>query len=70
MYEDFSSFIKAKGFRTLEIVLDKPSGTIRSYSSVNLIPRAHWPDLMLAYPELGLQSLLDMERAAKSRTAA
>lgn len=63
----FSQFIKAKGFETLAVVLSCPLGTIYSYSSKNLVPRHQWPDLLLAFPELGLTDLMRMEIAGKER---
>ena len=59
----FSEFISRKGAKALALALNCPIGTIYGYSSYGFIPRKRWPDLLLAFPELGLSDLLGMESA-------
>jgi len=61
----FHDWIRAKGQKTLAIVLCQKPATIRGWSSRNVIPRDSWPDIMIAYPEIGLNDLLKMEEASK-----
>ena len=58
-------WIRAKDPKKLAVVLVEDYGTIRSWSSRNAIPRNKWPDILKAYPELGLNDLLAMEQVAK-----
>lgn len=69
-YADFSAFIKAKGFEALANLLGKELGTIYSYASRNRIPRERWPELLIAYPDLGMNDLLEMEKASPARQQA
>jgi hypothetical protein len=59
----FAEFIRQKGVQSLSVALSCPVGTIYGYSSYGAIPRKRWPDLLLAYPELGLSDLMQMEAA-------
>ena len=67
--EDFPAFIGQKGVKTLSLVLNASEDTIYTWRSRRMVPRAHWPELLLAYPELGLRDLLEME-AARERADA
>lgn len=67
MQEDFKSWIDAKGGRKLAQKLGLPENTVYSWSHRNLIPRNVWPDIILAYSEVGLNDLLDMERVSGAR---
>lgn len=60
-------WIKAKGPQTLAVALEEKYGTIRSWSSRNAIPRDKWPDILKAYPEVGLNDLLAMEATARGQ---
>ena len=59
-------WIRAKSPQTLAVVLKEKHGTIRSWSSRNVIPRDKWPEIMKEYPEVGLNDLLAMEQARGS----
>lgn len=65
----FAEFIRQKGPRALSVALDCPLGTIYGYSSYGSIPRKRWPDLLVAYPELGLSDLLRMEGISQRQKA-
>ncbi len=58
-------WIKQKGPQTLGVVLGEKYATIRGWSSRNVIPRDKWPEILQAYPEMGLKDLLSMESAAR-----
>lgn len=59
-------WIRSKSPQTLAVVLGERYGTIRSWSSRNAIPRDKWPEILKAYPEVGLNDLLAMEEAGRS----
>lgn len=61
----FAEFIRAKGLKSISSTLNTPENTIYTWVSRRSIPRAVWPELLLAYPELGLNDLLGMEAAGK-----
>lgn len=63
-FTTFPDFIRAKGLDTICSVCEAQPGTIRSYLSRGWIPRDKWPELLKAFPELGLNDLLAMELAA------
>jgi hypothetical protein len=64
---NFPLFIKEKTPEKLGVVLAVPLSTIYSWVNRGAIPRDRWPDLMLAFPEVGLRDLLAMEAARKQR---
>lgn len=64
MQVDFKRWIDEKGGVKLAKKLSLPVNTIYSWSHRNVIPRNVWPDIILAYSEVGLNDLLAMERAA------
>ncbi len=64
---DFADFIREKGVNTISGVLNVALATTYQWVSRNHIPRERWPDLMLAYPELGLLALISMETKSKER---
>lgn len=59
---DFRTWIKAKTGVELAKKLSVPVDTVYSWAHRNVIPRSVWPDLILAYSEVGLNDLLTMER--------
>lgn len=62
----FPEFIEKKTPEALCATLGIPSlGTIYSWKSRGWIPRDVWPDLLLAYPEIGMRDLLAMETESK-----
>lgn len=67
MQADFKNWIEAKGGRKLAEKLGLPENTVYSWSHRNVIPRSVWPDVILAYSEVGLNDLLDMEKVSRSQ---
>jgi len=63
--QTFREWINGKGVSALHDVLKQREGTIRMWQTRNLIPRAVWPDILIAYPEVGMRDLIDMETRAK-----
>lgn len=61
----FRDWITHKTPQTLHDVLGYREGTIRMWSSRNVIPRGCWPDIQTAGLAT-LADLLDMERQSKS----
>jgi len=62
----FSEWIDLKTPQTLHIVLGKGIGAIRMWKHRGIIAREFWPDIMSAFPEIGLRDLLEMEAASKA----
>lgn len=62
----FVDFIKAKGVRRLAQSLETRESAIYVWANRGRIPRMVWPELLKAYPELGLNDLLAMEEAANA----
>ena len=60
----FAEWIEAKGPKTLQDVLGEELGTIRVWKHRNIIPRKAWPAILIMMPEVGLNDLLAMEKAA------
>lgn len=69
MQADFKSWIKSKGGRKLAEKLSVPEDTVYSWSHRNVIPRNVWPDVILAFSEVGLNDLLAMENASKDQVS-
>ncbi len=67
MQADFKSWIESKGGRKLAEKLGLSENTIYSWSHRNVIPRSVWPDVILAFSEVGLNDLLAMENASKAQ---
>ena len=63
--QDFRDLIESKGARTVQDAAGVARGTVDSWKSRRRIPRDVWPDLLLAFPELGLNDLIRMEGASK-----
>jgi hypothetical protein len=61
----FNQWIDSKGVAKVAENLSLPVGTIYSWYHRRTIPRRAWPDVLLAYAELGLNDLIAMERASK-----
>lgn len=66
MQTDFRGWIKTKTGVKLAETLNVPVDTVYSWAHRNVIPRSVWPDLILAYSEVGLNDLLTMERDSVS----
>lgn len=59
-------WIKGKGQINLAQTLKENAGTVRMWSSRNVLPRDKWPEILKAYPEVGLNDLLAMEAVSKN----
>lgn len=66
----FPELITQIGPRRMADGLNKPIGTIYSWSSYGKIPRLVWPDLIRVFPEVGMFELMRMEDEAKSNQGA
>ncbi len=44
-------------------------GTVDTWGSREIIPRKAWPDLMIAFPQLGMSDLIGSELAYKAAVA-
>jgi len=66
----FAEFIAKHGPKRLADRIERPIGTIYSWSSDNKIPRLVWPQIMLGFPEIGLHELMAMEAASKDEKRA
>lgn len=64
---DFAYFIAGKGVRALSDAINRPCNTIYGWTHWNYIPRDIWPELLITYPEIGLNDLLTWERSRKQR---
>lgn len=67
MQGDFKKWIEEKGGRKLAQRLGIPENTVYSWSHRNIIPRSVWPEIILAYSEVGLNDLLAMEERSNPR---
>lgn len=67
MHASFSDFIDAKGQDTICSALAWPPSTIRGFRAFRMIPRKRWPELLHAFPELGMSDLMRMETQARKR---
>lgn len=67
---NFSDFIKARGAERIAEIADVPINTVRQWVTRRRIPRDRWPELLTAFPEVGLPAFQAMESAAKSRRQA
>ncbi len=65
-YAGFGDFIAAKTPQTLHLVLNVPINTVYGWTHAGFVPRRHWPDILLAFPEVGLNDLLAMESARRA----
>lgn len=61
----FSDWIKTTGEPDIARKMGVAVGTVYSWASRNQIPRAVWPELLVAYRQLGLNDLLAMESASR-----
>lgn len=68
-YSDFSTLIKSKGDKAMADVLGKSELHVRVMRSRNHISRLNWPQLLLGFPELGMNDLLDMEKSSPPKSA-
>lgn len=69
MQTDFRGWIKTKTGVELAKKLNVPVDTVYSWAHRNVIPRNVWPDLILAYSEVGLNDLMSMERVSSVSVA-
>lgn len=61
----FNEWIDSKGVSKVAETLGLPLNTIYSWYHRKSIPRRAWPDIILAFAELGLSDLIAMEAASK-----
>jgi len=62
----FADFLKKQGYGRVADILGVKEVAVRSMASRNYISKEHWPDLLLAVPELGLSDLRNMETQSKA----
>jgi hypothetical protein len=60
-----SELIAAKGILKIADAIKARPGTVKQWKTRNKIPRDHWPELTKAFPDLTLDKLLKVERAAQ-----
>ena len=65
MQATFREWIKEKGAGRLASLLGLTNDAVYSWSHRNIIPRSVWPELILAFSEMGLNDFLAMEAASK-----
>lgn len=61
----FNEWVKSKGVEKVAEKLKVRPGTVYSWVSRGVIPRSVWPDILVAFGEVGLSDLLRMEAASK-----
>lgn len=61
----FNEWVKSKGVEKVAEKLEVRHGTVYSWVSRGVIPRSVWPDILVAFGEVGLSDLLAMEAASK-----
>lgn len=59
-----ADLIATKGISTIASKLKLRHGTVKQWKTRNKIPRDHWPEISRAFPELTIEKLLKVERAA------
>lgn len=65
MQTDFREWIKGQTVEKVAEKLNVEANTVYSWSHRNRIPYKLWPEVVLAFSEIGLNDLLDMEDAAR-----
>jgi len=65
MQATFKEWLECKGAGKVAETLKLEPNTVYSWAHRNVIPRKVWPDIILAYSEIGLNDLLNMEAASK-----
>lgn len=58
-----TELIAEKGETAIADATGAPVGTVRVWKSRNRIPRAVWPELMIAFPDLSAERLKEIEGA-------
>lgn len=69
MSETTAEFIEAKGAEVIAERLRVEVGTVRVWKHRKSIPRATWPELIEAFPELTLDRLKAMEGRSPTQDA-
>ncbi|MGE5500600.1 MAG: hypothetical protein ACM3W4_01595 [Ignavibacteriales bacterium] len=59
-----AQIIDAKGAAAFAEGVQKPLGTVRVWKTRNSFPRHAWPEITAAFPDLTIEKLLELERAA------
>lgn len=62
----FNEWIKSKGIKEVSDSLGVPPATTYSWMRRRAIPRSVWPDIVLKFAELGINDLIEMERASEA----
>lgn len=62
----FNEWIKSKGIEKVSTALGVPHATTYSWMRRRTIPRAVWPAIVLKFAELGINDLIEMERASEA----
>jgi hypothetical protein len=57
-----SEIIDKKGAAAIATAAGVPIGTVRVWKVRNQIPRARWPELIKAFPDLTMDRLIKSER--------
>lgn len=60
----FNEWIKSKGVEKVSDTLGVPAATTYSWMRRRTIPRNAWPEIVLKFAELGINDLVEMERAS------
>lgn len=67
---NFADFIRARGIERVAEVTGAETMAVYQWVSRKRIPRDKWPELMTAFPEVGLPALVAMEERSKMRKSA
>jgi len=62
----FNEWIRSKGIEKVSVSLGVPVATTYSWMRRRAIPRSVWPDIVLKFAELGINDLMEMERASEA----
>jgi hypothetical protein len=68
-FMNFSDFIRARGIEAVMAVTGASARQVQQWITRRDIPREHWPELLTAYPEVGLPMFRAMELNAKRQAA-
>jgi hypothetical protein len=67
---DFSDFIHARGAERIAKITAVPLNTVHQWATRKCVPRGRWPELLTAFPEVGLPAFQAMEVASRRQNAA
>lgn len=69
MQTDFRGWIKAKGADSVAASMGVDANTVYSWSHRNRIPYRLWPQVVIAFSEIGLNDLTAMNKASRGTEA-